>query len=356
MRLTPPLFALATLAPAAAIGLAILIGGVWSVVALLSMTLLTGLLDHFIRWAETPREVPPGAEFPAGDRLCVTLGAVQIVLIPLTVLALSSQGDVHPAEKVAIFLAAGLWLGQVGNANAHELIHRGDRRLFRLGRALFITLLFGHHTSAHRQVHHPWVATPRDPSSARLGEGYYRFLLRSWRGNLRAGFHAERALLERRHGDRWWRYHPYTLYALGAVLCLAAGALLGGVAGVLWYLALAGYAQSQILLSDYVQHYGLRRAEIAPGKYAPVGPQHSWNAGHGATSALMLNAPRHSDHHARPTRPWTALELPDEEDAPRLPYSLPAMATIALVPPIWRRMMDPRARAWAAQDRRADAA
>ena len=75
----------------------------------------------------------------------------------------------------------------------------------------------------------------------------------------------------------------------------------------------------------------------------PVGTQHSWNSPHYFSSALMLNATRHSDHHAHPARPYPALALPG--DAPLLPRSLPVMATIALVPPLWRRLMDPRVKA-----------
>jgi len=31
---------------------------------------------------------------------------------------------------------------------------------------------------------------------------------------------------------------------------------------------------------------------------------------------------------------------------PMLPYSLPMMAVIALMPPLWRRVMDPRVAHW----------
>jgi alkane 1-monooxygenase len=31
---------------------------------------------------------------------------------------------------------------------------------------------------------------------------------------------------------------------------------------------------------------------------------------------------------------------------PKLPYSLPIMAVIALVPPLWRRVMDRRVAQW----------
>ena len=72
--------------------------------------------------------------------------------------------------------------------------------------------------------------------------------------------------------------------------------------GAVVWAALGLHAQVQILLSDYVQHYGLRRAEVQ-GRPVPVAAGHSWNAPHWFSSAFMLNAPRHSDHHAHPARP-----------------------------------------------------
>ena len=129
------------------------------------------------------------------------------------------------------------------------------------------------------------------------------------------------------------------------MLSLGLAWLLAGGAGMLALFGLCAYAQAQLLLSDYVQHYGLRRRELAPGRREPVGPQHSWNAPMPASSALMLNAPRHSDHHARPARPYPGLEI-DRDAMPILPHALPVMAVLALIPPVWRRLMDPRARHW----------
>jgi alkane 1-monooxygenase len=65
----------------------------------------------------------------------------------------------------------------------------------------------------------------------------------------------------------------------------------------------------------------------------------------------MLNAPRHSDHHAHPARAYPALRLgaADTPGRPVLPRSLPVMATLAMVPPLWRRMMDPRVAALSAR-------
>lgn len=326
-----PLFAFATLLPALLIALAAVRGGVWGLLAVLSMTALVLGLDTLT--ARTADPADPEAEFPAGTPLAVTLALGQLALVLLCVAALGG-GWLGPWEKAALFLASGLWLGQVGNANAHELIHRTRRSLRRLGIAAYVSVLFGHHASAHPLVHHVKVGSREDPATARRGESFHRFALRAWHGGFRAGLAAERA---RRRG----RTTPYVAYLGGAAICLILAALIGGAAGLLWYLALAGFAQMQLMMSDYVQHYGLSRAEVAPGKLEPVGPQHSWNAPHWYSAALLLNAPRHSDHHAHPARPYPALRNVGEA-GPELPYSLPFMASIALVPRLWKRVMHPR--------------
>ncbi|ETX27576.1 alkane 1-monooxygenase [Roseivivax isoporae] len=330
-------FATITLLMAALLGAGLAAGGPLLWAALAYIALVTWALDRIAALAAPDM---PGREFPAGTLLSATLGLLHLPLLFGGVAALAGPGLSLP-EKAAGFVALGLFLGQVGNSNAHELIHRGHRGLRRLGAAVFVTLLFGHHASAHPKVHHVHVATDRDPNSARLGEGFWHFARRAWIGSLREGYRAEAALRRGRGGT-----HPYLFYGAGAAACLAGVAALGGLPALAVYVGLAAYAQLQLLLSDYVQHYGLRRAEIAPGRFEPVGARHSWNAVQGVSAGLMLNAPRHSDHHAHPGRPYPGLRL-DRDRMPILPHALPVMATAALVPPLWRRLMDRRARAWA---------
>ncbi len=331
-------FSVTSLVPLPLIGAAVL-GGLWPWLALGYITLFAFAMDELVARAAGPdRE---GSEFPAANALSVVLAAGHFAALGLVVWAVSNE-DLGTGAKVALFLAAGLFLGQISNSNAHELIHRAARPLTQLGRWVYISLLFGHHASAHPLVHHVHVGTARDPNSARRGEGYYRFALRAWMGSFREGLRAETARWRQRGG-----VHPYVVYVAGAVAALVVSFWIGGLGGMVVHLGLAGFAQSQLLISDYVQHYGLRRKKRADGSIEPVGPQHSWNAPHWYTSHMMLNAPRHSDHHAHPMRPYPELELPDAGVAPALPYSLPAMAVLALCPPLWRRVMDARLRAWA---------
>ncbi|MGI3163204.1 alkane 1-monooxygenase [Pseudooceanicola sp. 200-1SW] len=334
-------FLIATLAPLPLLFLAALWGGVWGWVALIWLTGFTALLDAILprNWQNAPLDRP----FTAGVGLSVALGVAHLWLAVAAMRFLGGPGGAAGWAQVApAALAYGVYFGQVSHPNAHELIHRPGRGLRRLGRLVYATMLFGHHASAHPKVHHVWVASARDPNTAMLGEGFWRYLRRAWRGSFREGFRIETYDL-RRAGRPWWR-HPYLGYGAIAALCLALAAGFGGASGAALYLGICAFAQVQILLSDYVQHYGLERAERADGRLEPVGPQHSWNAPHMATGAMMLNAPRHSDHHLHPGRIYPGLQL-DRQTMPILPRSLPVMATVALWPRWWRRVMDPRAQA-----------
>ena len=330
------LFAIASLAPIPFLWGAAMFGGWLTVLALIVITVGVMALDEGVA-----RSGPEGSEedIEWADALSMLLAQVHFITLALVVYSLA-KGDWAIWEKIFLFFAAGQYFGQVSNSNAHELIHRSTRLLNWLGRLVFISLLFGHHASAHPLVHHRFVATDDDPNSARIGESFYHFAKRAWKGSFLKGLAAESERRARAGKSRLT--HPYVGY-IGGALAFAIGAvLIGGPAGLFWYVLLAGNAQMQLLLSDYVQHYGLRRAEI-DGKHEPVGPQHSWNSPHWFSSALMLNAPRHSDHHAHPATPYPLLRL---GDVPMLPRSLPFMATLALSPKRWRRVMDPLVQDW----------
>lgn len=331
------LFVLTTCLPAVLIACAALLAGPWPALAVVSLTLLVAGLDHFVARVTAPSE----GQDASADVLSVLLGMIHLALVPLVVWAMAGDA-LGILDKAFLFTASGIFFGQISNANAHELIHRRTRGLNRLGVWGYSSLLFGHHASAHVLIHHRYVGTDQDPGTARLGQSYYHYVLQAWGGAFRAGWAAEARRLEQ--VQRSLSEHPYWRYGAISLLFLALAFTLGGFAGVVWYVLIALFAQQQLLLCDYVQHYGLFRRVDDTGRAEPVGDHHSWNAPHWYSSGMMLNAPRHSDHHARPYRPFPALALPT--DGPMLPRSLPVMAVLALFPPFWRRVMDRRARRW----------
>ncbi|MEZ5684885.1 MAG: alkane 1-monooxygenase [Paracoccaceae bacterium] len=352
-------FALVVLSPVPLLGLGAVFGGLWAWAAFFWVGIFIFTLDVMIRRAAP--DAPEGQEFPAADGLSQLLAGLHFGLLALAVWAISGGSGLDAVSRVPLFLAFGLFFGQVSNSNAHELIHRADKRLFLFGKWVYISLLFGHHTSAHRHVHHRFAATPDDPNTAQLGESFWAFAPRAWAGSFIAGWEMERARrLPRLQAEaalaqgplarvRLWfaARRPYADYLLGGAAIALLVTLWFGAGGLLAYLALCAHAQIQLLLSDYVQHYGLERAALGNGRYAPVDETHSWDAPHPVSSLWMLNAPRHSDHHAHPARPYPALRLGETgaPGRPILPRSLPAMATLALFPRLWRRVMDKRVRA-----------
>ena len=320
---------LATLIPLAALILGAISGGWWAGAALIWLTLLAGGLDHLM--APPPRGRDHGA---AAEALSVMLALGHLALLALAARAFADPSR-NWGETLTLFFAAASFMGQISHPNAHELIHRRPRALRRLGTGVYISMLFGHHVSAHRLVHHAYVGTKDDPNTPLPGESFWAFLPRAWIGSFRAGYAQE----SRRHKPG--RLSPYLIYVGGAALALTLAALIGGGAGLIGFAGLAALAQTQILLSDYIQHYGLSRRTLPDGRLEPVGPQHSWNAPRGFTSFLMINAPSHSDHHMHPDRPYDLLDIPD--GAPLLPWSLPVMAALATMPRRWRKVMDKRA-------------
>jgi alkane 1-monooxygenase len=76
------------------------------------------------------------------------------------------------------------------------------------------------------------------------------------------------------------------------------------------------------------------------GRYERVDPRHSWNSNNIATNVLLYHLQRHSDHHANPTRRYQTLR--DYEESPVLPTGYAGLIVLSLVPPLWRRVMDPR--------------
>ena len=101
----------------------------------------------------------------------------------------------------------------------------------------------------------------------------------------------------------------------------------------------AAVAIALLEIINYIEHYGLRRERIG-GRYEPVREEHSWNADWVVSNWILFNLQLHPDHHVHMQRPYEALQ--SVPTAPQLPAGYPAMVLLALVPPLWFVVMDPR--------------
>ena len=329
-------YAAITLPPLFLLLLGGLVWGGFAWIALLWLTLAAAIGDQVL---SPPGQVPED-HMSWLERLTIILAIGHFTLMVVTLGALTS-GDLTFGQGIALLLGAASFIGQVSHPNAHELIHRDSRILRALGAAVYTSIGLGHHVSAHRLVHHAHVGTEVDPSTPLPSESFFAYVPRAWRGSFEAGLEAEMDILERRELGDAHITNPYWIWGFGAVFAFIASIIVAGPFGAVFFVLLAGLGCLQILMSDYIQHYGLQRLELPNGRIEPVGPHHSWNAPRGFSSYLMLNAPAHSEHHMHPNRPYGALD--SGAAGPVLPYSMPIMAVLALMPDTWRRIMDKRA-------------
>jgi alkane 1-monooxygenase len=256
----------------------------------------------------------------------------------------AGSGGWAPFETVGNVSSLGI-LGAVGIVVAHELGHKPGRFEKLLAKGLLHPVFYGHFTREHNLGHHLLVSTPEDPSSARLGESFYRFYPRAVGGAFRKAMELEAERL-RRDGRRAWdgRNEIYRVVLIPLVL-LGGAFLARGPRAAAALAASAVIAFSLLETVNYLEHYGLERRRLPGGKYERVTPLHSWNSNHLVTNCFLFHLQRHSDHHAWPARRCQILR--DMPEAPQLPTGYAGMILLAVVPPLWFRVMDRRVKEFA---------
>lgn len=92
-------------------------------------------------------------------------------------------------------------------------------------------------------------------------------------------------------------------------------------------------------ITNYIEHYGLRRKKLPDGNYEKVTIRHSWNASHRMSNYLLFKLQRHSDHHENSLKSYQTLCA--YEDSPQLPHGYLVCFNLAVFPKVWFSIMDP---------------
>ncbi|SCF38600.1 alkane 1-monooxygenase [Micromonospora mirobrigensis] len=272
-----------------------------------------------------------------------------------------------PAQYAALVLCCAVWargglswpagaglVATVGVVNgiaintAHELGHKRETLERWLSKIALAPAGYGHFFVEHNRGHHTRVATPEDPASSRLGESFWAFWPRTVLGSLRSAWRLETARFRLR-GRSPWTHRNDVLNAWAMTALLFAVLVVAFGPGVLPFLLLqAVFGFSLLEVVNYLEHYGLARQRNAAGRYEKVDPRHSWNSDRTVTNVFLFQLQRHSDHHANPLRRYQTLRSFDA--SPQLPAGYATMVVVALIPPLWRRLMDHRVLAHYAGD------
>ncbi|WP_436500214.1 fatty acid desaturase [Actinokineospora sp. HUAS TT18] len=250
--------------------------------------------------------------------------------------------EMSTLAKIGLAISIGC-IGGIGINTAHELGHKKESHERWLSKVALAQSFYGHFYIEHNRGHHVRVATPEDPASSRVGENFYQFWPRTVWGSLTSAWRLEKKRYARRN------QHPYRIgndvinaWLMSAVLWTGMTIAFG--VEILPYLviqAVVGFSLLEVV--NYMEHYGMLRQKVGDAdkrRYERVAPSHSWNSNNIATNVLLYHLQRHSDHHANPTRRYQTLR--DFEESPVLPTGYAGMIVLALIPPLWRRVMDYR--------------
>jgi alkane 1-monooxygenase len=292
----------------------------WQALPGLAIVVAVVLIDGRARAALHPPLVnASGWPFTA---LVCTLAVIQLLTIVLMVRMVRIGGFSIDLLLVGWFIGNNSGWGTL--VVAHELIHRRERLLQWLGRALLWTVLYDHFAVEHVRGHHVRVGTPDDPATARFGETYYAFLRRTVPGQFRSAWRLE----ARRLGDEDMRaWDPRLLRSrvvhglMVELALLVAIGFAGGPVALLLFLWQAYNAITLLEAVNYFEHWGLQRMGERSG------PTDAWDTDSWFTLYTLVGLSRHADHHAHAARPFQELRYVDE--SPKLPRGYYGMVVLA---------------------------
>lgn len=280
---------------------------------------------------------------PWNERVATVLHALPVVYVVVLTSAVSliaARLWTTPAATTSALIGLGLslWITLLfGLCPAHELLHRRARGARWLGATL--SGLVGYPALAlEHAVHHG------RPGNQDLAE-WPRHDEPAWRFALRRTGHVYVEFFEvlRAAGGMSLLGSRRTQAGLAAAGMAATAGLflsLGGNVGLALYLAAATGVTIGMQLITYLQHWALadkRWVADPEGGWA-------WEDDCRFQAWITLHISFHQRHHQNPITPFYQLGL--HSKSPRLPAGYIIMLLLSLVPPLWRRAMQPALEAW----------
>ncbi|MXZ73929.1 MAG: hypothetical protein F4Z03_02330 [Gemmatimonadetes bacterium] len=227
----------------------------------------------------------------------------------------------------------------------HELIHRRTTWERRIGEFLLSSASYPQYATEHVYIHHALVGTPYDVGSAPKGESFWRYMPKEIVSNLVNSWEVARERLARRRRTMWHYSNPFWRYGFGVAFWYALVYWMGGIWAVPVFAFLGLSCVFSMKISNYFQHYGLRRVRLENGRWEKIMPRHSWSADWKFSNWMLFNAQRHADHHAVASRQYPLLQVSLDE-SPELPGTYSDMMNIVLKPKKWFEKMDPLVDQW----------
>ena len=241
------------------------------------------------------------------------------------------------SDLIARIFMMGTILGVIGINVGHELGHKTNHPLKQvLAQVLLTTSIQNHFVPYHNGGHHKDIGTPADFTSARKGDNFYFFAVRSAIGGYFKTWKLEAKRLAAQGKNP--NLNPMIVYTLLPILLFVGIYYFFGLYVTGCYFAASIYGVAILEAQNYFAHYGLRRKKLSNGRYERVNARHSWNSDHIVGRVLLFELTRHSDHHHIGGKPYQVLE--SKEESPMLPYGYPMMLMLSFFPFLFRPLMN----------------
>ena len=238
------------------------------------------------------------------------------------------------SEGITIFtilgaLSVGIVSGISGIVNAHEQGHRRKGSpIWRMARLNLLLVQYLHFTTEHNHGHHRFYAMAEDPASAPKGRGLWIHILMTIPMQFVSAFKV--------HSTKGKGFLMNPIFH-GVIIQFSLIIIIGVISidFLLHYGIIAAFAIILLEYTNYLQHYGLVREK---GEKQSV--SHSWESRNTWSRWTLMELPLHPAHHLKASDPlW---ELRAQPDAPQLPTGYYGCFWLAILPPLWKRVMDPR--------------
>lgn len=264
----------------------------------------------------------------------IVYGAIVFCLHKIT------ETEMSQTEIIGMTLSLGVILGANGINVAHELGHRTNLFEKVLGKILLIPSHYTHFFIEHNHGHHLHVSTPDDPSTAKYNQNLYAFWFQTVTGTYKKAWEIQKKLnivdnrsLFSLKNDMFW----FTIIQISYLVLIYS---FFGFKGFLFVLltGIVGFLLLETI--NYIEHYGLKRNQLASGRYERVSEKHSWNSNHVLGRIILYELTRHSDHHFKSQKKYQILEYHDV--SPQMPYGYPTSMVLSFFPPLWFAVMNKR--------------
>jgi len=237
-------------------------------------------------------------------------------------------------------LTVGFSIAGIGTNIGHELTHRTKDPISMIfGRLMFSMSCNADFSIEHVYGHHVNVCTDNDPASAKRDENVYSFFIKSTiLGHISAWKLELRRLKIQKKNIISFSNKILTGYLM-SLIWVTLFVYGGGIFGFMLFMFQAIVAKFVLEAVNYFEHYGLRR-QIGE----KVKPHHSWNTNKRLSSMFLFSLTRHSAHHEKPRKEFWKLE--SYQNAPELPFGYFTSLLICLIPPLWKKIMNPLLDQW----------